>query len=151
MSVFNLILVGCGGQAARTVDRYMPGDEKKSCATLLAEIVMLDDEMVKKEQKRKDRDFWNTAEFVGGCFVIVPFFFMDSKGSHEIEYEALQSRKKMLKILFAEKGCSVAEPSVTPVAKETAKTISQKEYEKYQQYLAEQEKNKLKESATEKE
>ena len=41
MSTFS----GCGGQSARTVDRYMPGDEKKSCATLLAEISMMDDEI----------------------------------------------------------------------------------------------------------
>ena len=110
-------LSGCGGQSARTVDRYMPGDEDKSCATLLAEISMLDDEMAKKDQSKKDRDFWNTVEFVGGLAVIVPFFFMDSKGSHEIEYDALQARQKMLKILFAQNECSVADPSLNPTAK----------------------------------
>lgn len=112
ISVFTAsTLSGCGGHSAVTVDRYMPGDEKKSCATLFAEIAMIDDEIALKDQKRKDRDFWNTAEFIGGLAVIVPFFFMDSKGSHELEIEALKARQKMLKMYFAENGCSVADLS----------------------------------------
>jgi hypothetical protein len=92
----------------------MPGDKKKSCSALLAEISVIDEEIALKGQKKKDRDFWNTVEFVGGLAVIVPFFFMDSKGSQELEIEALRSRQKMLKIYFADKGCSVADPSAQP-------------------------------------
>lgn len=107
-------LSGCGGQVAHPKDQYMPGDEKKSCAVLYAEIGMIDNEVAKKIQNKKDRDFWNTVEFLGGLLVIIPFFFMDSKGSQELEIEALENRKQMLKTFFADKGCSVADLSAQP-------------------------------------
>lgn len=102
-------IVGCGGHAANPVDRYMPGDEKKSCASLMSEITMTDQEVVQKQQKIKDRNFWNTIEFVAGFVVIVPWFFMDTKGSYEVEVDALKARQKMLKGYFAENGCNVAD------------------------------------------
>lgn len=107
-------LSGCGGQAANPVDRYMPGDEDRSCAALFAEISSIDEEIKLKEQTKKERDTWNIVEFLGGLLVIVPFFFMDAKGSQEIETEALRARQKMLKMYFAEKGCSVADLSKDP-------------------------------------
>ena len=109
-------LSGCGGQSARTVDRYMPGDEDKSCSVLLAEISVLEDEIVAKDQEKGSRDFWNVLNFIGGVLIIVPFFFMDTKGSEEIEMDALKARQKMLKVYFADKNCSIVNPSVTPVA-----------------------------------
>lgn len=99
------ILSGCAGHSGRTVDRYIPGDENKSCPVLLAEIDLLNNEIILKDQSRKDRDFWNTMYFVSGFLVIVPFFFMDTKGSHEAEIEAFKARRKMLKIYLAEKNC----------------------------------------------
>ena len=39
---------------------------------------------------------------------------MDTKGSQETEMDALAARKKMLKVHFAENGCSVADPSANP-------------------------------------
>ncbi len=101
LTTFTLSLAGCGGHHANTVDRYMPGDEDKSCSTLLAEISAIDNEIAAKDSKRKERDFWNVIEF------IVPFFFMDTQGSYEVEMDALKARQKMLKIYFAEKDCSV--------------------------------------------
>ena len=56
-------------------------------------------------------------EFIGGLVIIIPFFFMDTKGSHEIELDALTARRKMLKVYFAENGCSVANPSASSVIK----------------------------------
>lgn len=108
-------LSGCGGHSAVTVDRYIPGDEKKSCRALFAEISLIDEEIALKDQKRKKRDTWNIIEFIGGLVVIVPFFFMDTKGSQELEIEALRARQKMLKMYFAEKGCSVADLSQEPL------------------------------------
>ena len=107
-------VIGCGGHVANPVDRYMPGDEKKSCSALLAEITSIDDEIAMKEQKRKERDTWNILEFIGGCLIIVPFFFMDAKGAQEVEIDALKARQKNLKVYFAEKECSVADPSLDP-------------------------------------
>jgi hypothetical protein len=104
-----IFIGGCGGQAANPVDRYMLGDEKKSCNALYAEMSQIDQEITLKKKKKTDRDVWNTILFVGGFFLIAPWFFMDVKGSHEAETEALQARKKALMILFSEKNCTPPE------------------------------------------
>ncbi len=108
-----MFIIGCGGHMANPVDRYMPGDEKKSCEALFSEMGINDQEVVYKQQKAKDRDFWNGVEFVAGWFLIVPWFFMDSKGSYEVEIDALKARNKMLKAYYAEKGCSVTVSNAT--------------------------------------
>ncbi len=104
--VFSIFIVGCAGQAANPVDRYSPGDEKKSCNALYAELSHIDKEIVLKNQKKKDRDTWNIIWFATGCVVIVPFFFIDSKGSYEVEIDALHARENALKVIFASKDCS---------------------------------------------
>ncbi len=104
-----IFIIGCGGSHANCVDRYMPGDEKRSCSSLYAEIQTIDTEIEQKQAKKGERDTWNVIEFVAGIFLIVPFFFMDAKGSYEQEMAALEARQKQLKIFFADKGCSVAE------------------------------------------
>ncbi len=107
--VFSIFITGCGGHAANPVDRYSPGDEKKSCNALYAELSQIDKEIVLKNQKKKDRDTWNTIFFVSGFLVIVPWFFIDSKGSIEVEVDALHARENALKVIFAEKDCSPPE------------------------------------------
>ena len=104
--VLLLLSVGCGGTAPNPVDRYMLGDENKSARALYAEVASIDEEIVLKNRKKTDRDIWNVIFFVTGFLVIVPWFFIDSKGSHEVEIEALKARKTQLMILHAEKGGS---------------------------------------------
>lgn len=104
-----MLVAGCGGQNANCVDRYMPGDENRSCAALYAEIQTIDGEIVSKNAKIKDRDGTNAFLFVAGWFVIVPWFFIDSKESFEQEIEALEARQKQLKIFFADNGCDVSD------------------------------------------
>ncbi len=101
-----IFIAGCGGVAPNPVDKYFPGDEKKSCTALYAEMSNLDKEVVVHNQQRVDRDHWNGILFVGGFFLIVPWFFMDTKGSQEVEIEAFRARKDALKIIYAEKDCS---------------------------------------------
>lgn len=116
------LIIGCGGHAPNPVDRYMPGDERRSCASLYAEIQSVENEIEQKEAAKRSRDTWNVLEFIGGILIIVPFFFMDSKGSHEAEIAALEARQKQLKIFFADKGCSVSELD-KPVVSEEAATL----------------------------
>jgi len=104
--LFLLGIAGCGGAAPNPVARYEPGDEKKSCNALYAEMTDIDDEIVVKKRKKTDRDVWNIIWFVTGVFVIAPFFFIDAKGSFEVEIDALKARKRQLKVLFADKDCS---------------------------------------------
>ena len=101
-----IFIAGCGGIAANPVKSYIKGDEKKSCTALSAEMRNLDKDVVVHNQQRVDRDHWNGLLFVGGFFLIVPWFFMDTKGSQEVEIEAMRARKNALKIIYAEKDCS---------------------------------------------
>ncbi len=100
-----MFIIGCGGHMANPVERYMPGDEKKSCEILASEVEMNLGEIADKQKKAGDRDVWNGIWFAAGCFILVPWFFMDSKGSYEVEIDALEARNKMLKAYYAEKGC----------------------------------------------
>lgn len=106
--VFSLLTVttaGCGGSAPNPVPRYQPNDNSKSCKALFAEIQSIDDELVLKNKKKCDRDTWNVIFVVTGLLVVVPFFFMDLKGSHEIEIDALKERKIILDKIYFDKGC----------------------------------------------
>jgi hypothetical protein len=101
-----IFIAGCGGQTANPVDRYMPGDEGKSCNSLYAEIAQMDTEIKQKKADKDHRDTINIVCFVTGLFIIVPFFFMDVKGSQEVEIDALNARKKALSNIFNDKDCS---------------------------------------------
>ncbi len=100
-----IFIAGCGGHMANPVERYSPGDENKSCNALKAETEQLDQEIVLKQQEIKKRDGLNIVYFVTGWFIIVPWFFMDVKGSQEVELDALRARKKALSIIYADNGC----------------------------------------------
>ena len=106
----NAILIvtisGCGGQAANLVPRFQLGDEKRSCNALYAEMKSIEDEIVVKNHKRKERDTLNVILFIIGFPLIVPWFLMDVKGSYEVEIDALKTRKVHLEIIFADKNCS---------------------------------------------
>jgi len=104
-----MLIAGCAGQDSNCVDRYMPGDENRSCAALYAEIQTIDSEITSKNAKIKDRDSANALFFVTGWFIIVPWFFIDSKESFEQEIAALEARQKQLKIFFADNGCDVSD------------------------------------------
>ena len=104
--IFIVTIGGCGGHTANPVPRYQPGDEKRSCNALYSEIKSCDDEVVLKNRKKTDRDIWNIIWFATGCFIIVPFFFIDCKGSYEVEIDALKARKIQLQVIFSDKDCS---------------------------------------------
>ena len=92
---------------------------------------------------------------------------MDFKDAEKIEFEAMRVRHNRLLIYAAEKECDFGEvraeriPSIEErkeeakkakkeagneqIKEEETKTISQKEYEAYQQYLEEKENNELQE------
>ena len=87
----------------------MPGDEEKSCNALYTEMSQIDDEIDLKTQQRKDRDTWNIIFFVTGFLVIVPWFFIDPKGSQEVEIDALKARKQALKAIYQDHNCTAPE------------------------------------------
>ena len=100
-----ITMVGCAGTAPNPIATYLPGDEKKSCSSLKAEVANIDKQILQKQSKKKSKDSGNVLWFISGFFLIVPWFFMDVKGSEEVEVEALQARKDALIVIAADKDC----------------------------------------------
>jgi hypothetical protein len=115
IAICNLCFNGCGGHAANPVDRYIHGDETKSCKALNDEVANIDKDISLKERSKSDRDTWNVIFFITGFLVIVPWFLMDCKNSQEVEIEALKARKNALQTLYLDKNCS--EPNTVTTSK----------------------------------
>lgn len=114
----SIFIAGCGGHDPVCVRRYIPGDERRSCAALHAEIQSIDNQIERTDAKRRERDTWNIIHICTGLFILVPWFMIDAKGSHEAEIAALQARQDQLRIFFADNGCDVANlsaPSKTEI------------------------------------
>ena len=99
-----LVLSGCAGSAPNAVLSYQPGDEKRSCTSLKAEIGQ------------------NVALGITGIFLIVPWFFMDVKGKEAVELSALRHRNRNLRQFAANKEeCTVPKSKVKFEEKEEEK------------------------------
>jgi hypothetical protein len=107
-----IFVAGCAGHEPNPIAAYIPGDENKSCKMLKAEIAQIQTEISTKQQEKSTKDFWNVAEFVGGFFLIIPWFFMDVKGAEKVEAQALKTRAKRLTLIAAEKGCDLTATEV---------------------------------------
>ncbi len=97
------VICGCGGRQANPVPAHYPGDTRRSCDSLRAEIAA-NEVVVTRNLKKDESKFWsNTAWFI--------FFTpaMDLKEAEKTEAEALQRRNSMLRILMAEKECGMVE------------------------------------------
>ena len=103
--IVSIAFVGCAGNAPNPIATYLPGDRNKSCPALEAEIANIDKQIVRKHSQKKSQEGENLVWFIGGCFLIVPWFFMDLKENEKVEIEALQGRKDALLVIAAEKGC----------------------------------------------
>ena len=101
-----IFLSGCAGRTANPIAAYLPGDETRSCEGLKAEIAQLQADMQRLLPKT-DKGLTNTLWALGGCVVIVPFFFMDLKDAEKIEFEAMRTRHNRLLVYAAEKDCDM--------------------------------------------
>lgn len=102
--VLSVLLSGCAGREANPIVIYMPGDEKRSCPALHAEMAQIQAEMQRMAPKT-DKGLSNALWATAGVFLIVPFFFMDFKDAERIEYNALRQRYNRLLVYAAEKEC----------------------------------------------
>jgi len=84
---------------------YQPGDENKSCVSLKAEIANIDKQITRKKAQKSKQESDNVLWFIAGCFILVPWFFMDLKENEKPEIDALQARKDALLVIAAEKEC----------------------------------------------
>ncbi len=109
---FMFFVSGCAGSGPMPVARYSPADEKRSCASLKAEIKANRKEIAKKIEERTNKTHENLILGASGVFLIVPWFFMDLKGKEAGETEALENRNASLRRIAAVKGCNAPLPIV---------------------------------------
>ena len=107
-----MALYGCAGSAPNPVLSYQPGDEKRSCQGLRAEIAANEAEAIRLTSERRQKFRQNVALGVAGAFLIVPYFFIDVKGKESAEFNALLHRNRTLRQFAAAKDCYVPESKV---------------------------------------
>jgi len=100
--VISVFCLGCAGTVPNPIRVYSPGDEKKGVSVLKAEIADIDRTLVRKRSEKSKQERDNLLLFVGGLFVIVPFFFMDLKNNEKVEIDALLQRQDALSLLLVE-------------------------------------------------
>ncbi len=103
----------CLGSAPNPVLRYTPGDEKRSCTSLKAEIASNEVELIQLASDKTSTVTTNVVLGVTGFLLIVPWFFMDLKGKEAGEIDALRHRNRNLRQFAAGKEeCHVPESKV---------------------------------------
>jgi hypothetical protein len=128
-----LVLSACAGRPANPVMVDQVGDNKKTCATLEAEMKGVQTE-IQRLLPESDKSGKNIGLGVAGAFLLVPLFFMDLTESEKIEINAYRQRYNRLNILATEKKCAFAEVSTDAQLEKEAlikspdssKTIAQK-------------------------
>jgi hypothetical protein len=123
---FAIFFTGCAGREAYPVASYIAGDEKKSCTVLKAEMAQLEADIANKLPK-SDKTLGNVLLGAAGCFVIVPWFFMDLKGADKIEVEAMQRRYNALSIFAADKGCEISGTTENALAEDSKEAQKMRE------------------------
>ena len=103
-----LLLVNCGGRAAYPIMAQQPGDHKKSCKTLIIEMVQVQGE-IHKLIPQTHKAGRNILLATAGWFLIFPFFYMDFSKREQIELEALINRYNHLVNMAKEKNCDFDE------------------------------------------
>lgn len=108
-----LALSGCAGSAPNPVMSERPGDGKRGCASLRAEIASNEAQMIQIARDKEVTEHKNVLLGYAGGILIVPWLFLDVKGKESTELTALRNRNQNLRRLAAEKGdCPVPEPRV---------------------------------------
>jgi Short C-terminal domain len=128
-----LVLSACAGRPANPVMVDQVGDNKKTCATLEAEMKGVQAE-IQRLLPESDKSGKNIGLGVAGAFLLVPLFFMDLTESEKIEINSYRQRYNRLNILATEKKCAFAEVATDAQlekeaekkAVDNSKTITQK-------------------------
>ncbi len=102
------LFIGCAGRDGNPIPAYRPGDEKRNCISLQTEMAQLDAD-IQRLVPKANKGPYNTIMFIGGLFVIVPFFFMDVKNGEKVELQACRQRYNSLALFAAQNGCVVAD------------------------------------------
>jgi hypothetical protein len=91
----------------------VPGDEKRTCTSLKAEIASNEAEMIRLVSEKKSTVTKNVLLGAAGVFLIFPWFLMDLKGKSAGELGALRHRNRTLRKFAADKkDCKAPESKV---------------------------------------
>lgn len=104
-----LFIVGCAGKTPNPVQTHRAVDYHMSCSSLLIEMDEIEAKirtLVPDTQKTGK----NVGLGVAGCFLLVPWFFMDFSDAERIEIESLRARYNHLTRLYLDKGCGNRDP-----------------------------------------
>ncbi len=105
-----LLLLACAGREARPVTVVQAGDEQRSCEALAAEMVMIEQEVIKLGDDNKDKNAKNALFGVTGIFLYIPLAFMDLSDAEKEEMAALRARYRHLAVIATDKGCRQKKP-----------------------------------------
>lgn len=97
-----VLLTGCMGHHSDPVQISQPQDLDKSCVQLKSEASLSHQQADSLKRKCDMKLPWNIGMGVAGCFVIVPWFFMDLKCGECGEWEAMEARADLLDSLAYE-------------------------------------------------
>jgi hypothetical protein len=117
----------CAKRQAHTVMAYQPGDENRSCQSILSETSYYHNKINEKVGEVNSRTGKNVALGVTGAFLIVPLFFMDLSGAEKTELKSYKMRIERLQLIAMEKSCSFTpikfedQKEETPTEEEQAK------------------------------
>ena len=100
-----MLLISCRGHEARPVAMHEYGDNQKSCAALMTEMVMIEGRVSKLSGQNKDKNISNAIFGVTGLFLYVPLLMMDLSDSEKIEMQAYQDRYRTLAVIAVNKVC----------------------------------------------
>jgi len=128
-----MLFAGCAGREANPIATYMPGDNERSCEGLKVEMSQLDADM-RRMLPKTDKGLGNVLLGAAGCFLIVPWFFMDFKGAEKIEYDAMRNRYNHLLVISTEKKCDMGGAQRIPSIEEI-KRMSKEEKEALQKAM----------------
>ena len=111
-----LTLAACAGRPANPVAVDQVGDNRKSCASIEAEMRHTEAE-IRRLVPETDKTGKNVGLGIAGALLIVPLFFMDLTESEKIEINAYRQRYNRLNIIATEKNCPFTQVSHDESAK----------------------------------
>ncbi len=92
------LFCGCAGKNPNPIPAYLPGDEKYSCDSLMAEMEQLEADMI--------AIFPQTDKFLSNAIWAAVFIcLMDLKDAEKVEWEAMRVRRNRLLLMAKDKGC----------------------------------------------
>lgn len=104
--VASSLLIGCAGREAKVVPAIQTGDDGLGCSQLLEAMVLNTKEIQGLAKERNNDIAGNAVATVAGAFLLIPWFFLDTKNAASQEARGLVRRNQVLAERYRLKNCS---------------------------------------------